>query len=517
MKKLILSFILILILITSCGPQPIPDNSNNPPKPIPTSQKNNIIIGVEYAFPGTGNAFSEVGISGVKFYPEQYTMWEKLQAGPDKEIDFSRLDAMVKEYQNAGMTDIVMGTRHNSPWASIDSGKLSAKNPLPKKEYEDDYVKFLSAMVERYDHDGVDDMPGLRAPIKYYEIGVEFSTYEPENVDDYIKHLQVAYDTAHKAYPDVVIAHVAFLPWGAFDNDPSPAQYESAFRNLPDNAHGLDDMRKILDHPEAFDVVNVHSLAEPTEPEKIMKWVQYEMKQRNYEKPVIISDTALTAFVAYGPGNNCKGLLKGKMFYPATEADRCRVGEYFQKLIDEDPDTLAWAYGYIASDVVKRVVVAADSGFVLIDTAYTEDLELFKKIIPAGTGNSGWGGFLEVTRAPSEQRTVIGKRPSFYALKQLNGHLNGYSSIERIDMKDPEVRVYEIKKNKETFYIAWVEPTKLFLPEDTIPTKTIDIPLSGNVKVEHLITEQSQTIPNSESVNAKGITLTPTPIFIFKN
>lgn len=34
----------------------------------------------------------------------------------------------------------------------------------------DDYIEFLKKFVERYDGDGVDDMPGLKYPIKYWEI-----------------------------------------------------------------------------------------------------------------------------------------------------------------------------------------------------------------------------------------------------------------------------------------------------------------------------------------------------------
>jgi len=35
------------------------------------------------------------------------------------------------------------------------------------------FKRFIAKMVERYDGDGIDDMPGLLYPIKYYEIGNE--------------------------------------------------------------------------------------------------------------------------------------------------------------------------------------------------------------------------------------------------------------------------------------------------------------------------------------------------------
>ena len=77
-------------------------------------------------------------------------------------------------------------------------GINSSSNYTPKEQYYDTYMAWVegntefshisilirvTAVVERYDCDGYNDMPGLRYPVVYYEIGDEFSTYEPESVN----------------------------------------------------------------------------------------------------------------------------------------------------------------------------------------------------------------------------------------------------------------------------------------------------------------------------------------------
>jgi len=80
---------------------------------------NEIIIGVEYVFPGFADDFTETGIEAVKPFPEAI-MWEKMQKSADSAIDFSVTDRFVKEYQKAGFENILLALRSRSNWASKD-------------------------------------------------------------------------------------------------------------------------------------------------------------------------------------------------------------------------------------------------------------------------------------------------------------------------------------------------------------------------------------------------------------
>jgi hypothetical protein len=258
-----------------------------------------IIIGVEYVIQGLGEGFSDLGIPAVKPLPGHFA-WDKMQKGPDAQIDFSVTDNYVKEYQNNGFTTIVFGLRTSSnllfdPWMiAKDYPKTQAIEPI----YYQKFSSWVKSVVERYDKDGVNDMLGLKYPVKHYEIGVEFSSYQPEPTDVYLKTLELGYKAAHEAYGNVIVGHSAFLVTPVFRDDPGPAEYEKAFAdNLAGTAgKGLKDIRMILDRPDLFDVLNVHNLGWPYEIEDIVKWLKYEASQRGYSKPIIISDTAPTSF-----------------------------------------------------------------------------------------------------------------------------------------------------------------------------------------------------------------------------
>ncbi|MBI5047162.1 hypothetical protein HZC07_05550, partial [Candidatus Micrarchaeota archaeon] len=139
----LIPFLILLLLVFGCTKQSpsLPKNSSTQisppqnysinyaiPSPANTSAPQGpIIIGMEYATLGYANIFAPLGISGVKFYPEQIA-WGNMQRSPKSSIDFTTLDKLVREYQAAGFTNIVIALKSKSSWASKDQ----VNNPSPK-------------------------------------------------------------------------------------------------------------------------------------------------------------------------------------------------------------------------------------------------------------------------------------------------------------------------------------------------------------------------------------------------
>ncbi len=473
-----------------------------------------ITIGIEYSFPGQEAAFKDAGISGVKFYPENYTSWEKMQSSATAKINFSATDDMVKRYQNNGMTNITMGLRYDASWAKQSNG-------LPQAKYQTAYETWLSKVVERYDGDGVDDMVGLRAPITTYEIGTEFSTYVPASGADYAPFLAKSYQIAHQAFSNVKVAHAAFLTTNIFKNNPSQTQYETAFNSNIIAGSGekrYSDITAVLDHPEAFDILNLHALGDPTEIDRMIKWANYEMQRRGYSKPIVISDTSTNPYISFGQATNCTSLVKGVVIYPATESDRCRLATYFTNLVNNDATATAFVRQISSEDVAKKIILAAANNVTRINAAFTEDIAILKKPASAGAGNAAWGGAIENTaNFLTNVRTVKSKLPGFYALQQTQTKLKQYDSIQRVTTSDDRVRIYEVKNGATTSWIAWFEPGKIYLPGETVPTMTVSLPsVTGTVNIESLITKVGQTSPDKTTGDATKLTLTPTPVFVTK-
>ncbi|MCI0543511.1 MAG: hypothetical protein L0Z49_03575, partial [Actinobacteria bacterium] len=382
---------------------------------------------------------SEAGFTAAKPIAEAIT-WGVMQTGPENPIDFGRLDDMVATFQAVGFTDFTLALKPHSSWASIDAAGLRSTNPAPRPEFLDDYANWVGAVVERYDADGVDDMPGLAHPIRHYEIGSEFSSYEPEPVDVYLETLEIAYESAHTAYPEVMVGHAAFLVMGLLVDHPDPATILDGLSVDRYGPHDFGDIRAILDRPELFDYLNIHALAHPGEIEEMVAWLDWETAQRGYRKPIVISDTSPNPFVAFGPATMCDrpaGQM-GFMFYPATEEDRCRIADYFGRVLDQDPDTLEWLRAYVAADMVKKVVISAEQGIALINTSFVIDLPFLDAPIgQAGAGNAGWGGMMRIGSGTTY--------PNLLAMGQLMGKIDDSSAVRRLDIDGPEgTRVYEL-------------------------------------------------------------------------
>ncbi|MBI5157004.1 MAG: hypothetical protein HZA58_03210 [Acidimicrobiia bacterium] len=488
--------------------------------PPPGSDGAPIIIGVEYVVLDSpdqierqAELLGEVGFGAAKPLPEAIS-WGNMQRGPDSEIDFSKLDDYVEAFQGAGFVETVVALKSHSTWASVDHSLLQSRDVTPKPEFREAYAAWVGAVVERYDGDGVDDMPGLLYPIRHYEIGSEFTSYEPEPVEDYLVMLEIAYEAAHAAFSEVRVSHAAFLVADALLGDP-------AFESLDDAAiarygpHSFREIRSILDHPELFDAVNVHALAHPGEIEQLVRWLDWEMDQRGYDRPIIISDTSINPFVAFGPAIDCQRppALMGIVIYPATEADRCRLAAYFTRALDGDAETLAWMRRYAAADMVKKVVIAADQGVELIDTAFTGDLPILSwPVGQAAAGNAGWGGMIEL---PSGNTHA-----NFHAMQQLIRHIDGYTAVRRVDVGGPEgTRVYEFVVAGARLWVAWYDPPFLVVhPDPPLPTTVIIPTGAGTFEVESMIGETGQTEPTSESFVAgpDGVTIVveQSPVFV---
>ena len=217
---------------------------------------NGITISMEYApvdhpaiYRNMAAAFAEIGIPGMKPFPAAVS-WGAMQTKPDSPINFTRLDRFVRNYQDHGFTGLCIALNPKCRWGCKDCTLLKLKNASPKPKYRDLYSRWVHDIVERYDGDGHNDMPNLRVPVRLYEIGTEFSSFQPEPVGEYLDTLSLVYSAAHSASPDVLIAHAAFHLSPVNMNVVDPAEYDAVWNNTQrrDTHHGLADMRRILDH-----------------------------------------------------------------------------------------------------------------------------------------------------------------------------------------------------------------------------------------------------------------------------
>lgn len=175
-------------------------------------------------------------LSSYQFVSELGVHWERPHPGPfiwgevEKEegtYDWSVIDEYVGQSQEYGM--LLVATIW--PYANWDQVRCHEKLPEGRRlfsilgEYRgkpcdpEAYRRFVQSMVERYDGDGEDDMPGLVYPIKYWEVINEpdidngsFFKGDPQDAD-YLEVLTATHDTVKAADPGAKILNggIAYL------------------------------------------------------------------------------------------------------------------------------------------------------------------------------------------------------------------------------------------------------------------------------------------------------------------
>ncbi len=206
-----------------------------------------------------------------------YFVWGVMQKTENAPLDFSGTDEVVSQAQKRSL-NISITIFPFADWDQKTNGdkcKVSANDEMLPRSKGDfttpglpyyrcnpndwpAYEKWLTALVERYDGDGKDDMKGLLFPVLHYEIGNEpdltkdpkseggmvFYLGTPEN---YAELLQKSYPAIKSASNDAQVLIAA------------PAGMQSEFVKY---------WEKVLATPkitDSFDIANIHCLSGPNQ------------------------------------------------------------------------------------------------------------------------------------------------------------------------------------------------------------------------------------------------------------
>lgn len=121
--------------------------------------------GEEAALRADAQELVRLGAGSVRANTATYP-WLSFQAFQAEGLGFERADRWVEVVLAAGLEPVIM----LGPWPGNHTGNYTTQY-LP--EPMDPYLDWVQAVVERYDGDGVDDMPGLRGAVRYFEVDNE--------------------------------------------------------------------------------------------------------------------------------------------------------------------------------------------------------------------------------------------------------------------------------------------------------------------------------------------------------
>ena len=418
-------------------------------------------------------------------------LWAAVQPNRDA-YRWGQVDEAVRKIQTAGLEPTIT-LMPVSSWATPEAFNELVQGKLKFCDYPDDeegrlaWAQFVEALVERYDGDGVGDMPGLDGAVLNWHVVEEWPTFwydragqsptDTGNAERYVALLKATYTAIKREIPEanVIVTGLASTPTRllayaeGYIDDPDAGVYRSMqysrddiLRNPRFKRFKAEVEYILREGCKYFDAVDIHLQDEKLSfTEGKIKWLKDTMARLGCSKPVLAVESG-------GPFKRLSG----------DTTSRCG-DPYFGGFTEKENAIIAYAAG----------------------------LERFQWSWTPGNGSTWDGPFLLMPLRDSEGNP----KPAYYTYVMLQYFMNGFTGIEELNTGGG-VRLFKISLPKGEVYVAW--------SDEGAATLDLSRYISGKVVVHRIVTETDR---NHNPVTKLGIEassssieVTETPIFIVK-
>jgi hypothetical protein len=436
---------------------------------------------------------------------------------------WAALDEGVRQWQQYGV-HIMMSLRFVSPWANAKpkgeqftylKGLLSgipkaSADYRPKPEHVQDLRDYVSALVERYDGDGADDMPGLLFPVHHYQVCNEAynELFWAGTLEEYGAQLTDAAQAARQANPNVkiILSGVCFMPMdGFYDREMDPRTKAYVDRLLPKTAPKMQPFLKRMDE------FSRRSLQFPDYDILDARWSHYgvvercrdELRRAGRAKTEIWSAEIYSA-VPLLDAMVLPMTTLGPFTTPSRSLDYIRITRSPK---DKDFEVVnRWYRGMQAAWVVKYCMVGLHAGSKMLMTGWALDSQTPLAPYPLAVG-----GY---------KTTTFDKLwPAAYTYKLLIRKLDGLTACRRLPMPE-NVYVYECAmRDGRKVLVAFHDDHIAQNHDEPTGTAAAVLPVGfPRCRLTSIVTQIDQAEPRVELLDAPGgrlkLTLTEFPVFV---
>ena len=445
----------------------------------------------------------ELGTGGA-INVNSHSSWARMQPAPSSAIDWLNNDTIVQLFQrfDLGLTWYITP---DAPWAFPNKPEcqpdtvetpfgdvLFYHNCAPASEFEPHWTRYVKSIVERYDGDGIDDMPGLERPIRFYimpgeiKFGIsgsgdkEKGPFWYDSIDALLRLHRLTFDAVHEADANgAALVSSGAVFWDLYADfpdypefDPQDEQSTLQKRLRGDNykgslyTAGRDSIKKMLagfgDDSDgvACDYIGWH-------PHFSWRVIDQEFALiRHYtDLPIYVDDMWSNIFSSgyyFGAAVPGGAQFQAQPYPPANTnwitqiygdfpnslfTSKDPFHELYQGLLNRDSLVTAWYYANGARNVVKSFVSAFGEGAECASFSGTNDVPEMRNW---RWGNIGWINLLD-TRAVDYAR-----KPQYHTCKLLIDKLHNFTSVKEIPVSsDPRTRVYRFERPRGPVYVLW--------------------------------------------------------------
>ncbi|MFG0330440.1 MAG: hypothetical protein ACF8PN_11135 [Phycisphaerales bacterium] len=255
----------------------------------------------------TGGNVQLITGTNVQFI-RRIVQWGGVEKSPGK-YNIAEADRLIREYGNGGI-QVVPTLRSNAPaFVRNEIGDDREGGGFSESAYPKDmnqWLRYVSAMVERYDGDGQKDMPGLRVPIKYWQIENEWLHQWKDTDESFQEFFRRTAETIREADPEAKIIGPGFtnvhrfaladdidprqsLPDGSPLADTQKEYTKSQARSARDRRGGayqraLSFLRQSAKHADILDI-HLYTTG-PDDVRYSMEWLRRAMRDAGVQMPV---------------------------------------------------------------------------------------------------------------------------------------------------------------------------------------------------------------------------------------
>lgn len=454
--------------------------------------------------------------------------WNIIEKRPPKNgihtYDWSDLDQAVQTWQRNGV-HIMVSARFFSPWATAPkdgSGFVYLKGPakwlavkgadyIQKPEHRKDFREYVRSLVERYDGDGQDDMPGLLFPVLHYQVGNEYynELFWAGTADEYGQILRDFAGAARAACPEVkiILSGIGFADVdGFYDVTMAPrteAYVKQYLPKIPANMRGFVERSYQFSNAtvgmhDAYDILDA-------------RWPNYGIVTRSKQllqqagcpdkevwsaeiysgfplmEPLVLPNWTLQAWPTPSKSNEYRRILT-KPRHP------------------EFDEINAWYRGLQAAQVVKICMVALDAGSQKLMVGWAVDAQH-----PLAVSTISHHGLYSVT--------FKHLWPAAHTYNLTIQKLDGLKRIQRL-RTPADIYVYECLVQDGRQVLVAFHDDHIGQNHDQATGETAArIPVQGSrVRITSIVTEIGKTTPQVREVDVAGgvlrTKLTEYPVFI---
>ncbi|MFQ5996846.1 MAG: hypothetical protein ACE5KP_04395 [Dehalococcoidales bacterium] len=319
------------------------------------------LLSAHFGFLGATHDAEELSKLGIRWdrpHPGPF-IWGRIERQKG-EYDWQEMDRYVWQAQDYGFATLAtiwpFAGWDQANWGGAGTGGIVFEREMGKerrKPYDmEAYRTFVSSLVERYDGDGDNDMPGLKFPIKHWEAGNEpsmqegFNSFFNGSPEDYLEVLKVTYQAVKAADPEAKVLHA-----GMAGMEPQMVSF----------------WEPVLEKgSQYFDIANIHSIGASDEL-NVPRFTELLAKY-GIDKPIWVTEAQHRSGPSFdgrdiSPEEQARILVKSyilsfglevdKIFYTSFKAPSFAPEEFQQSALIVGPDEKRPAYYALATMISK--------------------------------------------------------------------------------------------------------------------------------------------------------------------